>query len=64
MTQQKIEQYLARADQPVKDFMAEILEALAKKLSGKEEPIIKVRYFGARLEIKLLSFDGVYKKRF
>ncbi|KYN23830.1 hypothetical protein AUQ44_18355 [Vibrio cidicii] len=60
MKNEELEQYLSQADQSVKDFMAEVLETLGKKISEEEEPLISLQYFGAKLEIKLLSFDGVY----
>jgi hypothetical protein len=60
MKNEDLEQYLSQADQSVKDFMAEVLETLGKKISEEEEPLISLQYFGAKLEIKLLSFDGVY----
>ena len=57
-----LEQRLAEADQPVKDFMADVLEALGSKASVSQEPRLSLRYFGAQLEIKLVSFDGDNKK--
>ncbi|RTZ16942.1 hypothetical protein EJ063_08335 [Vibrio aquaticus] len=58
MKNHTLEQHLAEADQPVKDFMADLLEALGKKVSDEQEPRLALRYFGAQLEIKLVSFDG------
>ncbi|EJL6398622.1 hypothetical protein NMR73_001572, partial [Vibrio navarrensis] len=55
MKNEDLEQYLSQADQSVKDFMAEVLETLGKKISEEEEPLISLQYFGAKLEIKLLS---------
>ncbi|MGD8118933.1 MULTISPECIES: hypothetical protein [unclassified Vibrio] len=56
-----LEQHLADAEQPVKDFMAELLEALGKKVTDNQDPKLALRYFGAKLEIKLVSFDGGYE---
>lgn len=61
MNNHTLEQHLADAEQPVKDFMAELLEALGKKVTENQDPKLAVRYFGAQLEIKLVSFDGGYE---
>ncbi|EDP58799.1 hypothetical protein [Vibrio sp. AND4] len=58
MNNNLLEQYLAVADQPVKDFMAEVLESLGKQKSEMQEPLITLHYFGALLEVRLVSFDG------
>lgn len=58
MKNHTLEQYLADADQPVKNFMAELLEALGKKVSDEQDPRLTFSYFGAHLEIKLVSFDS------
>ncbi len=36
MKNEDLEQYLSQADQSVKDFMAEVLETLGKKLMKKK----------------------------
>jgi|GEM_PF-1584931 len=59
MNNNRLEQHLADADQPVKDFMAELLETLGKKMSANKDPKLALSYFGAQLEIKLVSFDGM-----
>ncbi|KLN64548.1 hypothetical protein [Vibrio sp. VPAP30] len=59
MNNNRLEQHLADADQPVKDFMAELLETLGKKVSANKDPKLALSYFGAQLEIKLVSFDGM-----
>ncbi|MCG9576735.1 hypothetical protein L1D14_10840 [Vibrio tubiashii] len=56
----RIQQHLADADQPVKDFMAELLETLGKQVSENQDPKLDLSYFGAKLEIKLVSFEGSY----
>ncbi|MCU8567485.1 hypothetical protein M2G47_02125 [Vibrio vulnificus] len=61
MKNEELEQYLSQAEQPVKDFMAEVLETLGKKITKEEEPLINLQYFGANIEIKLTSFEGVYE---
>lgn len=60
MKSDKLEKYLLEAEQPVKNFMAELIEALGQQISEEEEPLINLQYFGAKIEIKLLSFEGVY----
>ncbi|MEF1253996.1 hypothetical protein [Vibrio sp. M260112] len=61
MNNHTLEQHLADAEQPVKDFMAELLEALGNKVTDNQDPKLALRYFGAQLEIKLVSFDGGYE---
>lgn len=58
MKNHNLEQHLAYAEQPVKDFMADLLETLGKKASQNKDPKLALSYFGAQLEIKLVSFDG------
>lgn len=60
MRHDKLEEYLLEAEQPVKNFMAELIEALGHQVTKEEEPKINLQYFGADIEIKLLAFDGVY----
>ena len=62
MKDHTLDQYLSTADQPVKDFMAELLEALGKKISDDQDPRLALSYFGAQFEIKLVSFDGSASK--
>jgi len=63
MNNHTLEQHLADAEQPVKDFMAELLETLGKKVTENQDPKLALRYFGAQLEIKLVSFDGSYDQQ-
>lgn len=63
MNNHTLEQHLAEADQPVKDFMADLLETLGKKISDNQDPKLALRYFGAQLEIKLVNFEGQYDQR-
>ena len=58
MNNHRLEQYLAEADQSVKDFMAEVLETLGKQMLDGQEPRIMLHYFGAQFEVRLVSFDG------
>ncbi|MEH0715878.1 hypothetical protein H4F42_26195 [Vibrio owensii] len=58
MKNHPLEQYLAEADQPVKDFMAEVFESLGRQILDMQEPLITLYYFGALLEVRLVSFDG------
>ncbi|WP_425665788.1 hypothetical protein ACPUEJ_08120 [Vibrio tubiashii] len=60
MKNHNLEEHLADAEQPVKDFMAELLETLGKKVSENKDPKLALSYFGAQLEIKLVSFEGSY----
>lgn len=58
MKNQILEQHLAEADQPMKNFMADLLEILGKKACSAQEPELVLRYFGAVLSIRLESFEG------
>ena len=53
-----LENRLAEAEQPVKNFMADLIEELSRKDSTSQDPKLCLRYFGVKLEIKLVSFDG------
>ncbi|RSD32541.1 hypothetical protein [Vibrio pectenicida] len=53
-----LENRLAEAEQPVKNFMADLIEELGRKVSVSQDPKLSLRYFGVQLEIKLVSFDG------
>ncbi|WP_047044433.1 hypothetical protein [Vibrio mexicanus] len=58
MNNNTLQQQLAEAEQPVKNFMADLLEILGKKASNAQDPQLALSYFGAQLEIRLVSFDG------
>ncbi len=58
MNNNTLQQQLAEAEQPVKNFMADLLEILGKKASNSQDPQLALSYFGAQLEIRLVSFDG------
>jgi D-Tyr-tRNAtyr deacylase len=60
MKQSNLSSSLAEADQSVKDFIASLYETFSAQLKQQNEPLIKIEYFGAVMEVKLLSFDGVY----
>lgn len=53
-----LEQHLAEAEQPMKNFMADLLEILGRKASCAQEPELVLRCFGAVLSIRLVSFEG------
>ncbi|MCG9595126.1 hypothetical protein L1D15_00175 [Vibrio sp. Isolate25] len=53
-----MEQRLAEAEQPVKNFMADLLETLGKQAHSAKEPELYLRCFGAQLAIRLVSFEG------
>ena len=45
----RIQQHLADADQPVKDFMAELLDTLGKQVSENQDPKLDLSYFGGKV---------------
>ena len=51
-----LEQRLAEAEQPVKNFMADLLETLGKQTHSAKEPELFLHCFGAKLAIRLVSF--------
>ncbi len=53
-----LEQHLAEAEQPMKNFMADLLEILGRKACSAQDPELVLRYFGAVLSIRLVSFEG------
>ena len=50
---------LADADQSVKDFFASLYEMFSSQLKQDDEPLVELEYFGAVMEVRLLSFGGV-----
>ncbi|AUI85731.1 hypothetical protein BS333_04740 [Vibrio azureus] len=53
-----LESHLAEAEQPVKNFMADLIEELNKKSAFSKVPRLSLHYFGVKLEVELISFDG------
>lgn len=54
MKQNNLSSALADADQPVKDFISSIYEALDSQLKQQDDPRIKLEYCGAVMEFRLL----------
>ncbi|SJN53643.1 hypothetical protein VR7878_00422 [Vibrio ruber DSM 16370] len=54
---------LIDSDQSVKNFMASLYETFSVQLKQQDEPRVKIEYFGAVIEVQLVSFDGVYKRQ-
>ncbi|MDC0612749.1 hypothetical protein OAP63_18625 [Vibrio sp.] len=52
---------LENDSQPVRNFIADLLEQFNDKIEVSDEPTVQLEYFGAKLEIKLISFDGIYE---
>ncbi|MEI8632878.1 hypothetical protein P4S72_14625 [Vibrio sp. PP-XX7] len=50
---------LALADQSLKNFMADLLEVLSNKIKIEDEPCVRLEYFGAVMEIRLVSFGNL-----
>ena len=44
-----LENRLAEAEQPVKNFMADLIEELSRKYSTSHDPKLCLRYFGVKL---------------
>ncbi|MEI8633019.1 hypothetical protein P4S72_15465 [Vibrio sp. PP-XX7] len=63
MKQSELPHYLDEADQSVKNFIASLLEIFSSQLKQEDDPLIAFEYFGAVIEVRLLSFDGVYDVR-
>ncbi|MDW6004800.1 hypothetical protein [Vibrio mangrovi] len=63
MKQDNLSHSLTEADQSVKDFIASLYETFSFQLKQKDEPLVQLEYFGAVMEVRLLSFDGVYKSQ-
>lgn len=61
MRQDDLLHYLNGADQSVKNFMAFVLEMFSEQIKNSNDPGVTLEYFGAQMEIKLLSFEGVYE---
>ncbi|ASA57633.1 hypothetical protein [Vibrio gazogenes] len=61
MKQDKSSHTLVDADQSVRDFIASLYETFSAQLKQQDDPRVKIEYFGAVIEVRLLSFDGVYE---
>ncbi|SIO96084.1 hypothetical protein [Vibrio spartinae] len=63
MKQSNLSSSLAEADQSVKDFMASLYETFSSQIKQENEPSVRLEFFGGVLEVRLLSFDGVYNHK-
>lgn len=63
MKQDHLSHYLDEVDQSVKNFIASLLETFSSQLKEKDTPLVKLEYFSAVMEVRLLSFDGVYETK-
>ncbi|MDW6004682.1 hypothetical protein [Vibrio mangrovi] len=53
--------YLEYSDQAIRNFMADLFETFDSQLKESQEPRVELEFFGGTVEIRLLSFEGVYK---
>lgn len=60
MKQDNLSHYLDDADQSVKNFIASLLDAFSNQIKKEDAPLVQLEYFGARMEVRLLAFEGVY----
>lgn len=63
MEQDDLSHYLGEADQSVKNFIAFLLEMFSEQIKNNDDPRVQLEYFGALMEIKLLSFAGIYEQK-
>jgi hypothetical protein len=63
MKKDDLTDYLAEVDQSVKNFIATILEEFDFQIKQNSDPLVQMEYFGATMEIRLLSFGEVYGPR-
>jgi hypothetical protein len=60
MKNNNLSDYLTEADQSVKDFIASLLETFSDQLKQEDDPRVYFEYFGAVMEVRLISFGTVY----
>lgn len=61
MNKKNLSLYLDEADQSVKNFIASLLETFSAQIKQEDDPRVQLEYFGALMEVRLLSFEGVYQ---
>ncbi|MDW6094848.1 hypothetical protein [Vibrio rhizosphaerae] len=53
--------YSEYSEQAVRNFMADLFETFDSQLKKSQDPRVELEFFGGTIEIRLLSFEGVYK---
>ncbi|WP_059122410.1 hypothetical protein [Vibrio sp. MEBiC08052] len=53
--------YSEYSEQAVRNFMADLFETFDSQLKESQDPRVELEFFGGTIEIRLLSFEGVYK---
>ncbi|USP15587.1 hypothetical protein [Vibrio gazogenes] len=53
--------YSEYSEQAVRNFMADLFETFDAQLKDSQDPRVELEFFGGTIEIRLLSFEGVYK---
>ncbi|MDC0612451.1 hypothetical protein OAP63_17105 [Vibrio sp.] len=51
--------YIDNGEKAVRELLADLLEKFNKQIQEGKSPKTRIQYFGATLEVKLLSFEGV-----